>query len=139
MEIHLKRIAGYKFEAANSAGKTAVLDGPHSIGGGEDGLRPMEMVLIGLAGCSSFDILQYLEKARQTVKNFEVTVKAKRAETIPAVFTEINIYFEASGIIEIDKFKRAAQLSMEKYCSVARMLEKTARIQYFCSILESVS
>ena len=135
-EIKLKRLSGFKFEASNSIGKTAILDGPAKIGGSDDGLRPMEMLLIGLAGCSSIDVLMILEKGRQEVKDLEVVVQAERADAVPAVFTTINVHFKASGSLTAKRLESAVALSMEKYCSVAAMLDKVAKITHSCEILE---
>jgi putative redox protein len=127
-EIKLKRIEGLKFEAINSIGKTAILDGPEKIGGNNDGLRPMEMLLIGLAGCSSFDIIHILNKGRQDVQDFEVEVKAERADAVPAVFTKIHVHFKVSGGLSEKRLEQAVQLSMDKYCSVSAMLGQSCEI-----------
>ena len=134
-EITLKRIAGYKFEARNASGKTAILDGPAKIGGGEDGLRPMELLLIGLAGCSSFDILHMLHKGKQDVADMDVSVRGERADAIPAVFTGIHVHFKVWGNISPKRLEQAVQSSMEKYCSVAAMLGKTAKITHSHELL----
>ncbi len=129
-EVFLKRISGYKFEARNSAGNTAILDGPKSIGGTEEGLRPMETVLVGLAGCSSFDVLSILKKQRQECQDLDVSVKAERSDNVPSVFTKIEITFEATGDVDPKKLEKACSLSMEKYCSVAAMLHPTVNISF---------
>ena len=134
-EINLKRIEGLKLEAVNSLGKTAILDGPETLGGTNDGLRPMEMLLIGLAGCSSFDILHILQKGRQEVNDFDVNVKAERADAVPAVFTEIHLHFKASGELTQKRLDQAVQLSMDKYCSVSAMLGQTCKITHSCEIV----
>jgi putative redox protein len=128
--ISLKRVSGYKFEAKNSLDKTVILDGPTKIGGSDDGFRPMEMVLVGLAGCSSFDVLHTLEKGRQEVGNLEITVDAERADAIPAVYTKIHLHFATTGKVTEKRLKQAVSLSVEKYCSVAAMLCKTATITH---------
>lgn len=134
-EIQLKRVEGYKFEATNSLGKTAVLDGPAKIGGSDDGLRPMEMLLIGLAGCSSFDVLHTLEKGRQKVEDLDVTVKGERADAIPAIYTRIEVHFKASGEVSLKRLEQAVKLSMEKYCSVSAMLGKSAEITFTSEVV----
>ncbi len=133
-EIKLKRLSGFRCELSNSLGKTAIIDGSKSIGGTEDGLRPMELLLMGLAGCSGFDVLSILQKGRQDVRDFEVTVKGERAETVPAVFTRILVHYEVSGPVELAKLERAVSLSLEKYCSVSAMLGKTAKIESTCAV-----
>lgn len=129
-EISLKRLSGFKFEAVNSLGKTAVLDGPEKIGGTDDGVRPMEMVLMGLAGCSSFDVLHILQKGRQNVEDLDVKVTAERADAVPAVFTKIHLHFIVSGEVSEKRMQQAVELSMEKYCSVSAMLSKSAEITH---------
>lgn len=134
-EIKLKRIEGLKFEAINSLGKTAILDGPESIGGSNDGLRPMEMLLIGLAGCSSFDIIHILNKGKQDLQDFEAEVKAERADAIPSVFTKIHVHFKASGGLSAKRLEQAVKLSMDKYCSVSAMLGQSCEISSSCEIV----
>mgnify|MGYP006198560909 CR=1 FL=1 len=134
-EINLKRIEGLKFEATNSIGKTAILDGPETIGGTNDGLRPMEMLLIGLAGCSSFDIVHILQKGRQDVQDFDVNVKAERADAIPSVFTDIHLHFKVRGELSQKRLDQAVELSMEKYCSVSAMLGQSCKIAHSCEIV----
>ena len=113
-EIKLSRRGGYRFEATNSLGKTAILDGPAKIGGNDDGMRPMEMVLVGLAGCSSFDILHTLEKGRQEPEDVDVIVQAERADAVPAVFTKINLHFKVSGKVTEKRLAQAIQLSVHR-------------------------
>jgi putative redox protein len=135
-EIKLSRRGGYRFEASNRLGKTAILDGPTKIGGNDDGMRPMEMVLVGLAGCSSFDVLHTLEKGRQKPEDVEVVVTAERADAVPAVFTKIAMHFKVSGAVTEKRLQQAIDLSVEKYCSVAAMLGKTAEISTSYEIVE---
>jgi putative redox protein len=136
VEIQLVQSGGpYRFECVNAAGKSCVIDGPSSIGGGEDGLRPMELVLMGLAGCSTFDIINILRKQRQNVVDLKVKVIGERAEVEPKVYTEITLQFVAVGEVDPVKLQRAVELSMDKYCSVAAMLNKTAVIRYESSVL----
>lgn len=129
-EITLKRVSGFKFEAENSIGKKAILDGPEKIGGTDDGVRPMEMVLMGLAGCSSFDVLHILQKGRQEVEDLDVKVSAERADAVPSVFTKINLHFIVSGKVSEKRVSQAVELSMEKYCSVSAMLSKSVEITH---------
>ncbi len=133
-EIELQKIGPYKFEAKNSQGFTAILDGPKKIGGDEEGLRPMETLLIALAGCSSFDVLHILNKARQDVQDLKIKVAGDRREEIPSIFTKIHLTFIAKGGLSQKQFEKACQLSMEKYCSVANMINKVADITFDCII-----
>jgi putative redox protein len=114
----------------------AILDGPAKIGGSDNGIRPMEMILMGLAGCSSFDILSILEKTRQKPENFEVQVEGTRSEDIPAVYTSIHMHFVVSGDVQSKQLDKAISLSVEKYCSVARMLQKEVDITFSSEITQ---
>ncbi len=129
-EVKLNNLGDFKFECVNALGKSAILDGPAKIGGSEDGLRPMEMILMGLGGCSVFDMVSILRKQRQEVEGIDVIVQGERADAVPSVFTQIKIIFEARGKVDPLKLEKAAALSVEKYCSVAAMLEKTVDISF---------
>jgi putative redox protein len=95
----------------------------------------MEMVLMGLAGCSALDVIHILEKQqKEPLEDLVVTVRGARADATPAVYTDIALHFEASGPIDAHKFERAVKLSMEKYCSVTKMLEKSATITFTTSL-----
>ena len=124
--MELKRIENYKLKFTNAQGKSAIIDGPKQIGGGEDGLRPMEMLLGGLAGCSSMDVLSILNKQKQQIKAYKIVINSERAKDHPKVFTKIHLIFVVKGLVDEDKLKRAISLSMEKYCSVTKMLEKNS-------------
>lgn len=133
MEINVSLLTGgaspFHLEAINGAGRTLQMDGSPAIGGADAGFRPMETVLAGLAGCSGVDILTILKRGRQEVKGFSVKVSARRAETDPKVFTHIDIHFAVKGEVTEKRLEQAVGLSMEKYCSVAAMLHKTATIK----------
>jgi putative redox protein len=137
MNLTLKRIRAAHFEAFTSSGHKIALDGPPHIGGQNRGARPMEMVLIGLAGCSSVDILMILEKGRHAVEDLEIEVSAVRTDAVPAVFSDIHLIFIASGSMQEKHLNRAASLSMEKYCSVAQMLLPKVRITHETQLRKS--
>src|SRR5688572_15935929 len=101
MELNVSLISGFQMEARNEQGKIAVMDGSKTIGGQEDGMRPMEMILSGLAGCSGIDVLSILKKARQPVEKFHINVKAERADAIPAVFTKIHLHFQSNAGVSL--------------------------------------
>lgn len=128
--VELFQQGPYQFNCTNSSGKSAVIDGPVSIGGGEDGVRPMEMILMGLAGCSSFDLLSILKKQRQAVDHLYIKVNGDRSEDEPAVFTKIEMIFEIQGNVDQKKLDKALSLSVDKYCSVAKMLKPTVEISW---------
>lgn len=132
MRVSVKRIdADYHMEAVNDTGNVVLLDGNPEIGGHNLGARPMQLILMGLGGCSSIDMISILRKQKQEIDSLEVIVNGEREPgAIPAVFTKIHIEFHIGGDVDRDKAQRAAALSMEKYCSVAKMLEKTAEISY---------
>lgn len=136
VSVQLKQIGPVKFECINSLGKSCVIDGPASIGGGEDGLRPMELLLMGLAGCSSFDVLNILRKQRQEIEDLQVDVEGDRADATPAVYTDILLKFTAKGKVDPNKLQKAIEISVEKYCSAAAMLSKTAQIRFEFKVVD---
>jgi putative redox protein len=135
MKVKLRRIEGARFEAVDEQGHGIDIDGPAEVGGRGEGVRPMHLVLMGLAGCSAMDVLLILNKQRQPIEGLEVHVEAERAKTVPAVFTDILLRFEARGPINESKLQRAVNLSVEKYCSVAKMLASSATIRFEAVLL----
>jgi putative redox protein len=126
------------FVGESGSGHSVVLDGSPEHGGRNLGIRPMEMVLIGLGGCTAFDVVLMLQKSRQNVIDVEVSLDAQRAEDIPHVFTDIKAHFKVWGKeLNPKHVERAVTLSGEKYCSATKMLEKTATITYTWEIIES--
>ena len=125
MHAKIQWVNNVHFEAVADSGHTVLLDGPADSGGENRGSRPMELVLMGLGGCASFDVVNILSKSRQSVVNCVTELTAKRTETIPQVFESIHIHFEVTGT-ELDdkKVARAVALSAEKYCSASIMLER---------------
>jgi len=128
MRIKLAQTGPASFASSNAAGATIVIDGPPDQGGQNAGLRPMETLLAALAGCSAMDVLLIMKKQREDLQRLEVEVDGERAAAIPAVFTEINLRFKGYGPIDLKKFQKAVALSLEKYCSVSKMLEPTVKI-----------
>lgn len=131
MKARVKWLDHMSFVGESGSGHSVVMDGAPESGGRDLGIRPMEMLLLGLGGCASFDVVMILQKARQDIKNCEVEITAERADTEPKVFTNIHLHF----IVEGDKLAesrvaRAVSLSAEKYCSASKMLEKTATITH---------
>ena len=124
MKASVKWLEGAMFIAESGSGHTVVIDGPESEGGRNIGIRPMEMVLMGLGGCTAFDVMMILKKARQPVVDCVARIEAKRADGIPAVFTDIHIHFVVTGDVKESQVKRAIELSAEKYCSASIMLER---------------
>ncbi len=118
-------VSGRAFVGESGSGHAVVMDGPSDAGGRNIGVRPMEMLLLGVGGCSAYDVINILEKSRQKVSDCRVELNAERADTIPAVFTRIHLHFVVSGIdLNPRQVERAVQLSAEKYCSASIMLGK---------------
>ena len=128
MQVKLAQNGPVQFVATNVAGASIVIDGPADMGGENGGLRPMETLLAALAGCSALDVIHIMKKQRQPLERLEVDVEGERADAIPAVFTKIHLKFKGYGPIDLGKLQSAVDLSIEKYCSVSRMLQPTAEI-----------
>lgn len=113
------------FTAVADSGHTVLIDGPPDAGGQNRGARPMELVLMGLGGCSSFDVVNILTKARQNVVDCVTVVEAERADEVPQVFTRIHLHFRITGTgLDENKVARAVALSADKYCSASIMLQR---------------
>ena len=133
MRINLEQLDdAYSFEATNEAGNAVRIEASPALGGTGQGARPMELVAMGLGGCSSIDILSILEKQRQSPDHLEVRLEAeRRKDEVPAVFTAIHLHYVLKGHqLAASKVRRAIELSLDKYCSVASMLNSTATITY---------
>jgi putative redox protein len=127
MKARAQWLEGRMFVGESGSGHSVVMDGAPESGGRNAGIRPMEMLLLGLAGCSGFDVVHILEKGREKVTFCTVDVDAERAETDPKIFTRIHLRFRVAGkALAHAKVERAVQLSAEKYCSASIMLGKTA-------------
>ena len=113
------------FKATSGTGHTVQLDGPPDHGGQDLGPRPMEMLLMGVGGCSSFDVMSILKKSRQDVPACHAELEAERADAVPSVFTRIHLHFVVTGHnLKEKQVERAVSLSAEKYCSASIMLGK---------------
>ncbi|ROT98911.1 OsmC family protein [Marinobacter sp. R17] len=125
MKATIDWTGGASFRATSGTGHSVQLDGPPDHGGEDKGPRPMEMLLMGLGGCSSFDVMSILQKSRQDVTDCHAELSAERADAVPAVFTRIHLHFIVTGRnLKENLVKRAVSLSAEKYCSASIMLEK---------------
>ena len=111
------------------------MDGPEDFGGRNIGIRPMEMLLIGMGGCMSFDVVSILKKSRQDIQHSEAKITAERASDHPKVFTKINVHFVVTGEVKEDKLKKAIDLSHDKYCSATIMLGETAKITHSFEVI----
>ena len=123
MKARVKWTDGAMFVGESGSGHAVVMDGAPDLGGRNLGPRPMEMLLIGTGGCSTYDVLSMLKKSRQEVVDCRVEIEAERADAVPAVFTRINMHFVVTGkALKENHVKRAVELSAEKYCSASIML-----------------
>ena len=125
MKATVTWLDGRAFVGESGSGHAVVMDGAPEGGGRNIGIRPMEMLLIGTGGCSAYDVVAILEKARQPVRDCRVELRAERADAIPAVFTKIHLHFIVSGEgLKPAQVERAVKLSADKYCSASMMLGK---------------
>ena len=123
MKATVKWTDGAMFVGESGSGHSVVMDGPEDLGGRNLGPRPMEMLLLGTGGCSVYDVMSMLKKARQQVVDCRVEMEAERADAVPAVFTRINMHFVVTGVgLKENHVRRAVELSAEKYCSASIML-----------------
>jgi putative redox protein len=123
MEAKVRWVGNAMFLAESGSGHSVVMDGPPELGGRNMGVRPMEMILLGVGGCANFDVMTMLKKSRQNVSDCVAELSAERADAVPAVFTAIHLNFKVTGRnLKEAHVKRAVQLSAEKYCSASIML-----------------
>jgi putative redox protein len=126
------------FVGESGSGHSVVMDGAPEAGGRDLGIRPMEMLLLGLGGCTAFDVVSILHKSRQQITDCEVEIEAERATEVPKVFTRIHVHFIVSGKdLDPGRVERAVDLSANKYCSASRTLEKAAEITHDFEIREA--
>lgn len=130
MNIHLHRLDdAFHFLATNEAGNEVHLDTSPEEGGAGQGAGPMQTVMMALGGCSAIDIVSILQKGRQEIEGFDIDIAYERAtDQVPALFTKVHVHYLLSGALDVEKVRRAVDLSLHKYCSVAKILEKTASI-----------
>lgn len=138
MATMIKWQGGMAFEGTTESGHSVLMDAAPEVGGENKGPRPMEMVLLGLGGCTSIDIIMMLNKSQpDLVKDCQVEISAERADTVPKVFTKIHVHFKVFGTgLNVKKVERAVNLSAEKYCSVSKMLETTVEMSHDFEIIE---
>jgi putative redox protein len=135
MKARAKLIEGMAFLGEAGSGHSIVMDGSPESGGRNAGFRPMELLLVGLAGCTAFDVVLILRRGREDVADCIVEVSAERAPEDPKVFTKLHLDYRVKGRnLDEAKVKRAVELSKEKYCSASIMLGKTAEMTYACTV-----
>lgn len=139
MKIVLTRQdSAYHILATNEDGNTVDIDGAESIGGNNKGFRPMQLMAASAGSCSSVDIISILKKQRQPLEDFSVEIEAEREKgKIPSLFTHIHLNYTLGGNLEDKKVEKAIKLSLEKYCSAIKILEKSAKITYSYTINRS--
>jgi putative redox protein len=138
MKASVRWVEDVMFVGESGSGHAVVLDGAPEAGGRNLGVRPMEMLLIGLGGCTAFDVVMILKRSREPVTDCVVEMEADRAETEPKVFTRIQTRYRISGRgLDPKKVERAVNLSAEKYCSATAMLAKTAQISHEIAIIDT--
>ena len=136
MKARIKWIEGVSFVGESESGHAVVMDGAPEAGGRNIGMRPMELLLIGMGGCSSFDVVTILKKARQQIIDCIAEVTAERTDEIPKVFKKIHVHYVVTGKnLAESQVERAIKLSAEKYCSASVMLGKTAEISHDFEII----
>ena len=137
MKARVLWVENSKFVAESGSGHSIVLDGPPESGGQNLGVRPMEMLLMGMGGCTAFDVIHILKKGRHDIRDCELQLDAERSETDPKVFTRIHIHYLVKGKNLSDSaVNRAIELSAGKYCSASIMLGKSAKITHDYELVE---
>jgi putative redox protein len=138
MKARIKWVQDATFLGESGSGHAVVMDGPPDFGGRNLGVRPMEMLLLGMGGCASFDVVLILSRSRQAITDCVAEIEAERAEQDPKVFTAIHVHFIVTGRqLNEKRVARAVELSAEKYCSASIMLGKTATITHDYEIREA--
>ncbi len=137
MQARVKWLDHMSFVGESGSGHSVVMDGSPEAGGRNLAARPMEMVLIGMGGCTAFDVVMILQKARQPIDDCIVEISAERAEEVPRVFTKIHVHYIVKGRgLSEKQVAKAIQLTAEKYCSVSIMLAASAEVTHDFEIIE---
>jgi putative redox protein len=140
MKARVKWVEDVCFMGETESGHAVIMDASPDVGGRNLGMRPMEMLLIGMGGCSSIDVVTILKKSRQPITDCVAEITAERADEIPKVFTKIHVHFVVTGKgLNPVQVERAVNLSAEKYCSASIMLGKAAQMSHDFEIVESAS
>lgn len=137
MKTRIKWIENAMFLGESGSGHTVIMDGPPENGGRNLGPRPMEMLILGMGGCTAFDVIHILKKGRHQVTDCEVEIIAERVDSVPKVFSKIHVHFIVTGIsLKESAVQRAVELSAEKYCSASIMLGKSAEITHDYELID---
>ena len=136
MKARVKWVEDVQFVGESGTKHSLIMDGPENLGGHGTGMRPMELLLLGLGGCTSFDVVEMLKKSRQNIVDCVVEIDGQRSESVPKIFTDIHVHYIITGSnIKEAQVKRAIELSSEKYCSASLMLGKSANITHDYEII----
>jgi len=140
VKIEIHRVdQDFRMEAVNDKGNSIIMDAGASDGGHDSGVRPMQLLLAAMGGCSAIDLIGILRKQREPLTDLKITVTGEREQgVVPSLYTEVHVHFRLFGNINQDKAERAVELSVEKYCSVAKTLEKTAVVTHSFEIIKNV-
>jgi len=137
MKATVKWLDHMSFVGESGSGHSVVMDGAPDVGGRNMGVRPMEMVLLGLGGCTSFDLVLILQRQRQAVADVRVEIEAQRATKVPKVFTRIHVHYVVEGRgLDTKKVERAVSMTADKYCSVSIMLSASVELSHDFEIIE---
>ena len=137
MKAVVKWLDNMSFVGESESGHSVVMDGPPDSGGRNLGVRPMEMVLLGMGGCTAFDVVLILQRQRQTITDCVIELSAERAEEAPKVFTKIHVHYIVTGrSLDEKKVSRAVDMTAEKYCSVSIMLAQCVDVSHDYEIVE---
>lgn len=137
MKAVVKWLDNMSFVGESESGHSVVMDGPPDSGGRNLGVRPMEMVLLGMGGCTAFDTVLILQRQRQSITDCHVELSAERADKVPKVFTKIHVHYIVKGKnLDEKKVARAVEMTAEKYCSVSIMLAKSVDVTHDYEVIE---
>lgn len=139
IKIELSRLDhDLNMEAVNEMGNKVQMDGSPADGGHDKGFRPMQMLLAAMGGCSAVDVVTILRKQRIELQDIKITITGEREMgMVPSLYTEVHAHFKLFGNIDVDKAERAVSLSVGKYCSVAKTLEKSAKVTYSVEVINN--
>lgn len=139
VKIEIHRIdQDFRMEAVNDKGNSIIMDAGAADGGHDSGMRPMQLLLAAFGGCSAIDLISILRKQREPLEDLKITVTGEREQgVVPALYSEVHAHFKLYGTINNEKAERAVQLSVDKYCSVAKTLEKSAKVSYSFEIVKT--
>jgi len=140
MRATVKWFGDAAFEGTADSGHVVRMDGPPEFGGQDTGVRPMEMLLLGLGGCTAFDVVHILQRGRHSISDCVVDIEAERSPTPPKVFTTIHLHYRVSGKgLRSAAVRRAVELSAEKYCSASIMLAQAAELTHDYEVVDDLT